>query len=199
MKRSDTIRLICYAAALIFILFYPLRTIRQFMFPTTKGIALRFPVTIYDPYDPMRGRYVRLNLIETGRNIVLPKKNRDLNLNFRYRQGVFAVLDIRSDTPKIVDLVSDRKEIPPGAFFLPVQYLGSGRDYDVKTRKHGKTWKHHVRLPFERFYLNERKAPEAEKLLQKRNTKAELVVIVYPHGVYQVQDLFINGRSVRSL
>ena len=197
MKRSDTIRLVCYIAALIFILFYPVRTIRRFMFPATKGIALRFPVTLYDPYDPMRGRYVRLNLSETGRNLVLPKKNRDLD--FRYRQKVFAVLDTRSESPKIVDLVADRKEIPPGAFFLPVQYLYFNRDYDAKTRKYLKTGKHQVRLPFERFYLNERKAPKAEKLLQKRNTKAELLVIVFPDGVYQVQDLFINGSSVRSL
>ena len=196
MKRSDSIRLVCYIAALVFILFYPVRTIRQFMFPATKGIALRFPVTVYDPYDPMRGRYVRLSLT-TGRNIVLPKKNRDLN--FRFRQNVFAVLDIRGESPKIVDLVAERKEIPPGAFFLPVQYLSFNRDYDAKTRKHLKTGKHHVQLPFERFYLNERKAPKAEKLLQQRNAKAELLVIVYPHGVYQVQDLFINGSSVRSL
>ena len=196
MKRSDIIRLVCYAAALVFILFYPVRTIQRFMFPAAKGIALRFPVTVYDPYDPMRGRYVRLSLT-TGRDIVLPKKNRDLD--FRYRQKVFAVLDIRGESPKIVDLVAERKEIPPGAFFLPVQYLSFNRDYDTKTRKYLKTGKHHVRLPFERFYLNERKAPKAEKLLQKRNTKAELLVIVYPDGVYQVKDLFINGSSVRSL
>ena len=196
MKRSDIIRLVCYVAALVFILFYPVRTIRQFMFPATKGIALRFPVTVYDPYDPMRGRYVRLSL-STGRDIVLPNKNRDLD--FRYRQKVFAVLDTRSDNPKIVDLVADRKEVPPGAFFLPVQYLSFNRDYDTKTRKYLKTGKHQVQLPFERFYLNEHKAPKAEKLLQKRNTKAELLVIVYPDGVYQVKDLFINGTSVRSL
>ncbi|MBO4648618.1 MAG: GDYXXLXY domain-containing protein [Lentisphaeria bacterium] len=196
MKRSDIIRLVCYAAALVFILFYPVRTIRQFMFPATKGIALRFPVMIYDPYDPMRGRYVRLGLT-TGRNIVLPNKNRDLG--FRYRQNVFAVLDTRSDSPKIVDLVADRKEVSPGAFFLPVQYLSCNRDYDTKARKYLETGKHQVQLPFERFYLNEHKAPKAEKLLQKRNTKAELLVIVYPDGVYQVKDLFIDGTSVRSL
>ena len=196
MKRSDAIRLVCYVAALIFILFYPVRTIRRFMFPATKGIALRFPVTVYDPYDPMRGRYVRLSLI-TGRNLVLPNRNR--NLDFRYRQKVFAVLDTRSESPKIVDLVADRKKVPPGAFFLPAQYLGSVRDYDAKTRKRLNTWKHQVRLPFERFYLNEHKAPKAEKLLQKRGSEAELLVIVFPDGVYQVQDLFINGSSVRSL
>ena len=56
-----------------------------------------------------------------------------------------------------------------------------------------------IKLPFERFYLNERKAPEAERLLQKRGSKAELVVMVYPDGIYRVHDLIINGKSARGL
>lgn len=200
MKRSDTIRLFCYVAALAFILFYPVRKIWQFKFPATKGHVFRFRVTAYDPYDPMRGRYVRLNLRETGR-VILPDKNRDLN--FRYGQPVLAVLKQErdqdgNDWTKIVDLAADRKELPPGTlFYLPVRYSGFVRDYDSKTRKFLKTGKHTVRLPFDRFYLNERKAPEVEKLLQKRGSKAELIVIVYPGGIYQVQNLIVNGTPVR--
>jgi len=196
MKRNDTIRLVCYAAALIFILFHPVRTILRFSFPSVKGKVFRFPVTAYDPYDPMRGRYVRLNLNDFERNIRLPKKNR--NLKFRNRQNIFAVLEPGQDgTAKIVDLVSERKEIPAGKMFLPVEFLWSHQEYDAKTRKHRNRWTHHIRLPFNRFYLNEKKAPEAEKMLQDRKSKAELTVIIYPDGVYQVKDLVINGKSVR--
>ena len=194
MKRSDLIRLVCYLAAFAFILFHPVRTILRFSFPASKGVAVRFRVTAYDPYDPMRGRYVRLNLTEASR-IRLPEKKR--TLNFRYGQPVFAVLDI--SRPAIIDLVAERKDVPRGKFFLPVQYQWFNQDWDPKKKKQLKTGIHMVKLPFERFYLNERKAPEAEKLLQKRNTKAELIVIVYPDGVYQVQDLMINGKSVRGL
>ena len=200
MKRSDTIRLFCYVAALAFILFYPVRKIWQFKFPATQGHVFRFRVTAYDPYDPMRGRYVRLNLRETGQ-VRLPDRNRDLN--FRYGQPVLAVLKMErdqdgNDRAKIVDLAADRKDLPPGTlFFLPVRYGSFVRDYDSKTRKFLKTGKHTVRLPFDRFYLNERKAPEVEKLLQKRGSKAELIVIVYPNGIYQVQNLIVNGTPVR--
>ena len=198
MKRSDIIRLVCYLAAVALILFHPVRTVLRFSFPASKGVVVRFRVTAYDPYDPMRGRYVRLNLNDFERNIRLPKKNR--KLDFRHQQGIFAVLEPERDaTAKIVDLVADRKDVPPGKMFLPVRFLWSHQEYDIKTRKHLNMWTHHIRLPFNRFYLNERKAPEAEKLLQKRNTKAELIVIVYPDGVYQVQDLMINGKSVRGL
>ena len=198
MKRNDAIRLVCYAAALIFILFHPVRTILRFSFPSVKGMVFRFPVTAYDPYDPMRGRYVRLNFNNLERNIWLPEKNR--NLKFRNRQNIFAVLEPELDcTARIVDLVSERKEIPAGKMFLPVQFLWSHQEYDVKTRKHRNRWTHHIRLPFNRFYLNEKKAPEAEKLLQNRKNKAELTVIIYPDGVYQVKDLVINGKSVRGL
>ena len=200
MKRSDTIRLFCYVAALAFILFYPVRQIWQFNFPATQGMEFRFRVTAYDPYDPMRGRYVRLNLSETGR-VILPDKNRDLH--FRYGQPVLAVLKQErdqdgNDWAKIVDLVADRKDLPSGTlFFLPVRYSCFYRDYDSKTRKSLETGKHHIRLPFDRFYLNEQKAPEVEKLLQKQGSKAELIVVVYPGGIYRVKDLIVNGTPVR--
>ena len=195
MKRNDTIRLVCYVAALIFILFHPVRTILRFSFPSVKGMVFRFPVTAYDPYDPMRGRYVQLNLNGFERNIRLQKKNRDLK--FRNRKNIFAVLEPgRDGTARIADLVSERKEIPAGKMYLPVQFLWS-HQYDAKTRKHLNRWTHHIRLPFNRFYLNEKKAPEAEKLLQNRKSNAELTVIIYPDGVYQVKDLVINGKSVR--
>ena len=192
MKRSELIRLVCYLAAVAFILFHPVRTILRFSFPASNGVAVRFRVTAYDPYDPMRGRYVRLNLRDVSR-VRLPKIKRFLG--FRYGQPVFAVLDI--NRPAIIDLVAERKEVPPGKFFLPVQYQWFNQDWDPKKKKQLKTGTHMVKLPFERFYLNERKAPETERLLQNRKNKAELIVIIYPDGVYQVKDLVINGKSVR--
>ena len=198
MKRSDLIRLVCYLAAVALILFHPVRTILRFSFPASKGVVVRFRVTAYDPYDPMRGRYVRLNLNDFERNIRLPKKN--WKLDFRHQQGIFAVLEPERDaTAKIFDLVAERKEIPPGKMFLPVRFLWSHQEYDSKKRKYLNNWTHHIRLPFERFYLNERKAPEADKLLQNRKSKAELIVIIYPDGIYQVKDLVIDGKSVRGL
>ena len=192
MKQSDLIRLVCYVFAFAFILFHPLRTVLKFSFPASKGVAVRFRITAYDPYDPMRGRYVRLNLRDASR-VRLPKKNRDLG--FRAGQPVFAVLDITR--PAIIDLVAERKDVPPGRFFLPVQYQWFIKDWDQKKKKSLKTGIHTVKLPFERFYLNEKKAPEAERLLQQRNSKAELIVIVYPDGIYRVKDLIVNGRNVR--
>lgn len=197
MKRSELIRLVCYLAAFAFILFHPIRTIMRFSFPSVKGVEYRFPVTAYDPYDPMRGRYVRLNLSDAGR-VRLPKKI--INLAASSRKACFAVLEKTPDgKAKIVDLVSARKEIPAGKHFIPVKYSWFNRDYDSKKKKYLKTGRHHIRLPFERFYLNERKAPKAEQLLQNRKNKAELIVILYPDGIYQVKDLLINGKSVRGL
>ena len=199
MKRSDTIRLFCYVAALAFILFYPVRKIWQFTFPEGKGTEYRIPVTAYDPYDPMRGRYVRLNLSGTE-TVRLPKKNAPV-----CESGVhcFALLEKAPDgTIRIVDLAKYRSEFPPGVDVLSVEYRWFTQDYEAgganrRKVRSLKTGKHHIRLPFERFYLNERKAPEVEKLLQKRGSKAELIVIVYPNGIYRVKDLIVNGKAVR--
>lgn len=196
MKRSDTIRLVCYLAAFAFILFHPMRTILRFSFPEGKGTEYRFPVTAYDPYDPMRGRYVRVNLRDMEQ-VRLPKEKKD---SFNGDQVIFAVLGKTPDgKAKIVDLVSDRKAVPAGKHFLSVKYRWYSHDYDDKKHKPLNTGIHMIKLPFDRFYLNERKAPEAERLLQKRGSKAELIVIVYPDGVYQVKDLVINGKSARGL
>ena len=194
MKRNDKIRLVCYLAALAFILFYPVQTVWHFSFPREKGTEYRIPVTAYDPYDPMRGRYVRLNLNEAGR-IRLPKKNLQI---FRPRQQCFAVLSKTPDGKfKIADLVEKREKVPTGQDFLPVRYGWFTKDYDRKKRKFLKTGTHSVRLPVERFFLNEQKAPEVEQLLQNRKNKAELIMIVYPDGVYRVKNLTVNGKPVR--
>ena len=193
MKRSDTIRLVCYAAALAFILFYPVRQIWQFKFPEGKGTEYRFRVTAQDPYDPMRGRYVWLNLNEMSS--IRLKKNTRL---FSFNETCLAVLKRGPNgEAKIVDLVEKRENVPAGADFLPVKYNSFFRDYDPKTRKFLKTGMHTIRLPFDRFYLNERKAPEVEKKLQKRGIKAELIVIVYPGGISRVKDLIVDGTAVR--
>ena len=196
MKKSDAIRLVCYLAAFAFILFHPMRTILRFSFPEGKGAEYRFPVTAYDPYDPMRGRYVRLDL----RNMEKVRLTKGKKKSFFGDQIIFAVLEKTPDgKTKVVDLVSDRKAVPAGKHFIPVKYRWYSHDYDDKKHKPLKTGIHMVKLPFERFYLNERKAPEAEKLLQKRGSKAGLVVIVYPDGIYRVHDLLINGKSARGL
>ena len=202
MKRSDTIRLVCYIAAVAFILFYPVRTIRQFMFPESKGTEYRIPVTAYDPYDPMRGRYVRLNL-SGAETVRLPKKNASICAHGAHDTPCFALLEKTPDgTIKIVDLTKNRSDLPAGADVLPVKYRWFSQDYEAgganrRKVRPLKTGKHHIQLPFERFYLNERKAPEAERLLQQRDSKAELIVIVYPGGIYRVKDLIVNGKRVR--
>ncbi len=196
MKKSNAIRLVCYLAAFAFILFHPMRTILRFSFPEGKGAEYRFPVTAYDTYDPMRGRSVRLNLRDMEK-VRLTKGKKD---SFNGDQVIFAVLGKTPDgKAKIVDLVSDRKAIQAGKDFISVKYRWYSHDYDDKKHKPLNTGIHMIKLPFERFYLNERKAPEAEKLLQKRSSKAELVVIVYPDGIYRVHDLLINGKSARGL
>lgn len=55
---------------------------------------------------------------------------------------------------------------------------------------------HLFQLPFQRFYLNERDASTAERLLQEAE-RAELAVQVYPNGNYAVRDLLLDGEPLR--
>ena len=55
-------------------------------------------------------------------------------------------------------------------------------------------------LPFDRYYINEKLAKPAEKLLREVTSAkkpAVLVVAVYADGNYAVRDLLIDGKPLR--
>ena len=193
MKRSDLIRLICYIAALAVILLYPVGKLIQFEFPSGTPLEWRISIRAIDPYDPMRGRYVTLNLRDAEEIVVASRPDRWM----RYGSPCFVILEKGSDNQaKAVDVVDSKENIPAGKYAVAAKYKRYESLQDKKTGvKHGK---YYVSLPFNRYYLNEEKAPDVEKVLRYSDTRGELIVLIYPGNVYQVKDLLINGKSVRS-
>lgn len=195
MRNSDKIRLICFILALCAALAYPVKKILSFEYPAVPPKLYLFETEIRDPYDPMRGRYVSLNFKQN--RVRLPNKNVRLT---GWRPGTcFAVLEKNpDDTARIADLVTDVKQIPAGKDFLRVKYNYFQMDYDGTTHKQKKTGVHIIQLPFDRFYLNERLAPEAEREVQAstRKGQAHVRVKVYHNGNFAVDDLIVDGKPI---
>ncbi len=197
MRRSDKIRLVFYILAVGVALAYPVTKILSFECPSVPPNTYLFETKIYDPYDPMRGRYVRLNLNQN--EVRLPNKNIELMIRRSSDCRCYAVLEKNADgTAKIVDLVTDVKQIPAGKDFLWVYYYYFKRDYDEKIHKHKETGVHVIKLPFDRFYLNEKLAPEAEQAISEgtRRGKVLVQVKVYHNGNFALDDLLVDGQPI---
>ncbi len=196
MRKSDKIRLVCYILAVGAALAYPVTKILSFEYPSVPPKVYLFETEIYDPYDPMRGRYVRLNFKEN--RVRLPRKNTTL-VEWRSGTSCYAVLEKNPDgTARIVDLVTDIRQVPAGKDFLRVDYSYFNRDYDEKTHDSKETGVHVIRLPFDRFYLNERLAPDAEREVREgtRSGKALVRVKVYHNGNFVLDDLIVDGQPI---
>jgi len=196
MRKADKIRLGCYILAVGAALAYPVAKILSFEYPSVPPKVYLFETEIHDPYDPMRGRYVRLNFKEN--RVRLPDKNIRL-LEWRSGNRCYAVLDKNPDgTTRIADLVTDIKQIPAGKDFLRVNYVYFKQDFNRKTHKQEKTGVHVITLPFDRFYLNESLASDAEREVREntRRGKALVRVKIYQNGNFALDDLIVDGQPI---
>jgi len=194
MRKADKIRLVCYILAAGAAFAYPVGKIISFEYPSVPPHVYVFETEIRDPYDPMRGHYVRLNFKQNRVRLA----NRNMKLQ-EWGASCYAVLEANPDgTARISDLVTDRKRLPAGKDFLKVKYLYLEQNFDGKRKTPEKTGVHVIDLPFNRFYLNERLAPEAEQAVREstRRGKAFVRVKIYRNGNFVLDDLVVDGKPI---
>ena len=170
-----------YTLALVLILWYPVGKILRFEFPAAAPVEIKFKATVYDPYDPMRGRYVRLTVlpyrIETA-----DKKSR-----FTYSPGGSKGYAVIEKTPsgfaKVLRLEKDPSKIGKGEIAVKVKGIYYNYGWKKTPAAYRFTW------PFDRFYLNELKAPELEAELRNNRHPVVLKVRIFPSGDYAVAGL----------
>ena len=81
-------------------------------FPSEEPIEMKFKVVLRDPYDPMRGRYVVLN-VEPDR---IPASIVDGDIQWRYRAYLILERD-ENGFGKAVRVTKDRKQIKENEVF----------------------------------------------------------------------------------
>lgn len=143
-----------------------------------QGTTFRFKTAPVDPTDPFRGKYITLNFE---------------GATFHYSgdrswiagQEVFVIVEEDNEGfARVRDVVPDEPE--DGEFFeAEVEYFNT----------------EYVRLhfPFDRFYLEESKASEAEQLY--RETRRDSTQVAYAevslkNGKAALNDVLINDRSI---
>ena len=195
MSKATKIRLGCYLAVLVGILAHPLHTIWKYEFSDIPSREFLFECAMRDPYDIMRGRYVQLSF-DQG-NITLPE-----NRSATYPRGleVYAVLKEGEDGfAKIVDFVTTRNEVPQDGWPLRIS-SDAVWNTNWQPNDENKRISYRVRFPFERYYVNEKLAPQAEKVIRgESSTKVALKVRILEGGEFAVEDLLVDGRPLREV
>ena len=141
-----------------------------------KGKEYKLRSQPIDPYDAFRGRYVRLGFDTT--TIAVPENHRKRNT-----QKAYAFLDTDDQGFSFIkEIVFDT---PTGTDYLRVR---------IGTIRNGKAT---VIWPFERYYMEESKAPEAEKLYRSRNDESEAYITVRIYkGTGVIAGLYIDDMRI---
>jgi uncharacterized membrane-anchored protein len=156
------------------------------------GELFKFRTRPIDPADPFQGRYVRLGYRDNY--ISCPP---DYNPELTHKEPIYAMLE--TDEDGFARFTDWSREKPASGHYLKTRYTGMRSDWDNdrKTRTH-KGFS--LRLPFDRYYMDEAKAPRAERLARQatRSTNCWASVRIL-NGKSTIEDVYAEGQSLRIL
>lgn len=144
-----------------------------------SGTPYKFRTAPVDPYDAFRGRYVALNYADT-----VAKSTGTMN----YHAPAYVALSQDERGFATFGLLSP--EPPASGDYLRVEYLW------------GDATNAHFRLPFDKYFMEETKAPQAEDAYRRfgnrrGETNDTYVVVRVKSGRGVIEDLYIKDTPIR--
>ena len=185
MKNKKTL-LILFTLVGLVQLFVPLQMIFNQEDIINNGIAFKFKTEPVDPSDPFRGKYITLSFKEEE---IIVKNIK----NWHNGETIFA--KIGTDKNGFAKIISISKTKPNGNS----NYLKLKIGYVSTIENENKIF---LNFPFERFYMNENKASNAEvtyaeSMTDEKNKTYALVAV--KNGEAVIKDVLINDISVKDL
>jgi uncharacterized membrane-anchored protein len=142
------------------------------------GSVYKFRTQPVDPYDAFRGRYVSLRIEESHAPLAQ-------GLTVERGQKVYALIEVGADG--FARLSGIRISPPVGVPYLTAHvYYVTGSVVQL-------------RLPFDRYYMEESRAPAAERAYQEHSHAASrntYITVRVLDGTSAVENLWIEGISV---
>ena len=170
-----------------------------------NGTEFRLKCRAYDPYDPLRGRYLAMTVSEECTNILFKVKAE--HIWQRMDEKAFAKLvKMPGGGLYRVDAIA-REPMDDGLWVKPASLwirdaLGYSdkrkdeSDDEFKARRDKAGFKAVMSFP-DQLFVNEKIAPEAEKLLRKKSDSAVAVYRAYD-GRIVLTDIEIDGKPILS-
>jgi len=171
-RKLSLILFVCLAVAQIGV---PVGMIARREWTLAHGERLKLRLRPVDPYDAFRGRYVALAF--DGEALAGPP-----GVDVRKGQRVYVLLSEEEDG--FARLSSFSLERPR-----------TGRYVAARVRYQQNGGRVRVRLPFDRYYMEEGAAPEAERAARSglRGEGATYVTVRVLRGFGVLEELYING------
>lgn len=157
--------------------FVPLRMIFDQEEVLANGQIYQFKVAPIDPNDPFRGKYIVLNIEQDMVAIDNPED---------WESGETIYVLLTKDDEGLAYPVGIAKERPADN-----DYIQAKINYVI----HGYSSQAFIEYPFERYYMEESKAPRAERLLNADSLTAYLHVRVM-NGESATEALMINEVTI---
>jgi hypothetical protein len=177
---KTTTRLILFGLAALAQLAVPASMIARREYTLRHGQVFRLRTAPVDPYDAFRGRYVALTFDQ--RAVALPPDH-----GFSRRQRVHALL--AEDENGFAVFSGIQRERPASGPYLStrIAYITSHTNAFLQ-------------IPFDRLYMMDTEAPEAERayLHHNRSTNRTAFVQIRIHrGFGVIEDLYLDGMPIR--
>lgn len=144
-----------------------------------NGRQVKFKTAPVDPYDAFRGRYVALRMEAT----TVPVEQAD-----NWQRGERAHVIFGEDEKGFARFVKASREKPKGNDYisLEVNYVYGGTNLNL-------------RLPFDRYYMNEKDAPAAERAYNAHSRREQMdayVTVRVLNGFAILEELYIADTPV---
>lgn len=150
----------------------------------STGTVLKFKCEPVDPYDPFRGKYIYLRF--ANRTVVVNKAD-----NYQYNQKIYATFKQDKEGFAVMDKIYS-KQPTQRTDFLEIKI-----DY---TNNYDSIEKISVEYPFDRYYMNEFKAPQAEQTYAesvndiKKSVYAEVAI---KNGTGVIKEVMIDNIPIK--
>ena len=169
----------------------------------SQGTEVRFACQAYDPYDPLRGRYLRTRVSEDCTNMAFQvcETNR-----YEFHDKLFARLEPNGTNGlwRVAEVA-----VEPGTEGLWVRPKSSSIEYrlgwsdrgkneewdDFDKRKKASGLKAVVTFP-DQLFVNEKLAPEAEKVLRKATGRSAVAVYRVLDGEIVITGIEVEGCPI---
>lgn len=177
------VRLAALVALALIQIAVPLTTIAGRELTLRDGRVFRFETAPVDPVDVLRGRYVALAFTERNAPVAAETE-------IERGQRVFAPLEVGDNGFARLGPVTGRR--PRSGDWIELQALSSSS---------GSAGEIAVRLPFDRFYMEEDKAPAADiavwRVRQDRELEPSHAVVRVRRGQAVLEDVIVGGMPIR--
>lgn len=176
MKNKLTIGL--FICAVVIQIITPVSMIVKREIILRSGEQFKFKTRPVDPFDAFRGRYVALSV--EAANLPRPK-----GAVFQHGQKVYASIAVdEQGFAKFSDAVPSRPK--SGPYILAKVRYPSGSILTLE-------------LPFDRYYMEEKSAPRAEKIYREyssRDKQDAYILVRVKNGAAVVEGLYVGGRRI---